>query len=219
MKKILFIFLLSFFTFLFVGCHSEHNSGITKSSLRGGFSGGGEPASPIWLGFTSDKTMIREGDDLALKVYYGTILSYPNDFINLFEKDGVSPDEIQVVFLITYGRCSKDLLQKGEETYTKPEYIINLTRIGETIFKTIDEFGSNSYPMLGKNSQYDEIVLVSDLFNEKMGYISFVIKINGVFQGVIDENSTGGSATLYYKNDNGNIMLYDSYYKYSNSII
>lgn len=217
MKKVLSIF-LTISLLLFVSCGFNQNS-IVNGSLSAGFSGD-EDSSPFWVGFTSNKAILDEGDNLALMVYYGTILSYPDDYIDKFKKDDVAPDEIRAYLLIRYGQYNKELMHKGKNIFEKSEYTLNYTKTGETVYKTIEEFGVELYPMLGKNSQYEEIVLSSDSFCEEMGCITFSIKICGVYQGIVDKaNSTGNGKTLYYKNNNGLITLYDSYYNFFNSII
>lgn len=216
MKKILLIF-LTISLLLLVSCDYNQNN-MAKGSLSAGFSG--EESPPVWLGFTSDKTKIKKGEDLTLKVYYGTILNYPDGFTAQFDRDGVSPETINVDFIIRYGRFSKELIQSGKNIFEKPEYTLIYTMTGEIVYKPIEKFGVDLYPMLGENSQYEKIVLSSDLFGEEIGYISFIIKINGVYQGVLDnENSTGGSISLSYKFDDDCITLYDSYYDFFNSII
>ena len=216
MKKLLLL-LLSLLSLLFVCCDKkqENNSDI----LCAGF-GGEEEESPVWLGFTSEKSVIKKDEDLTIILYFGTLLKYPDDYLILFKKDEVLPDDIYTELVISYGLYTKELLQKGEYTFTNPEYTLRYTKIDEINYKIIENFGADLYPMLGKNSQCEQINLSSSLFSEENGYICFIINSYGVYSDVIDKDRvSGGSVTLYYRIDKDNIILYDSYYKYFNSII
>lgn len=206
MKKVI-IMLLIFLVLLLVCCDSEQKNNKESNSLNVGFSSE-EPSPPTWISITSDKTKVKKGEDLILNVCYGTSLHYPDDFIIEFHEDDVLPCEISVDFIIKYGRCTKELIHKGKNIFDKSEYSLHSTKIGETVYKTIDEFGVDLY------SRYEKIVLSTDLFTEEMGYIAFAIKINSFY-----DCQGNGSSALYYKNNNGVITLYDSRYSFYHNVI
>lgn len=194
------------------------NSGNTNVLSVGFTNSEAQPSD--WIGITSDQSTIKVGDNLITKVYYGTLNSYPDDYLKMFKYNDFLPNDVLVELVISYGVCTKDLLEKGDYTYTEPEYTINYTITSEDVFKVIEQFGADEYPRLGVNSKYDDIVIPSSYFNGNMGFIRFSICEYGVYDDFVDRNNSNGtSVSIYYVIAGDNITLYGDYNSFYNSVI
>ncbi len=211
--KILVILVMSIT--LLTGCKNVKND---DNGLNCGFDSG-EPLSNYWSGLTSDKTRLKVGENLTIKFYYGTSANLPDDLPYNFQHNGILPDNILTEMVIGHGICTKELLQKGEYTYKKPEYTYESQFLEENVYKEIPDFTSKNYPLIGANSAFETITIPSDWFFGEMGVIRCSIAIYGAWlEGVDRENSTGTSKCFYYRIEDDNVILYDSYYKFFNDI-
>ena len=195
------------------------NESVSTRPFSVGFENG-EAQPNDWIGISSNQSSVKVGDSLTVKVYYGTLCSYPDDYLKMFKYNGSSPNDVLVELEISYGLCTKELLDKGYYTYIEPEYIINYTTISRDVFKVIERFGADEYPRLGANSKCDDIIIPSSYFNDNMGFISFSICEYGIYDGFVDQdNSNGTSISIYYIIDGDNITLYSNYYDFYNNAI
>lgn len=215
MKKAVLMTLLFFSLFIFVGCNINESSIIVNDKTSTGLNKT-EPNSPIWLSLTSEKSIIKLDENLIIRLYYGTTLNYPDDFLCQFEKNGLSPDDIYTELVISYGKYYREIIQNDENIYSNSEYKLESIKTGEIIYKNIEKFGAELYPMLGYDSQNEIINLSSDLFSEKYGFVCCSIRIFPVYSDEIDkDNGTGNGITLYYIIDDDSVLLYDNFYAFN----
>lgn len=200
-----------------IGCKEATNENY---KLKGGFDNNGEELSPsIWCGFTADKNKLKVGKELTIKLYFGTLLNYPEDLPNRFKHNGILPNNVLTEISMGHGIYEKDLLEKGEYTNNNPEYVFRYESIEKSVCKKLDNFTVRNYPQAGLNSKFETIVVPSDFFVKEMGSITWSVTIYGVWpEGVDRDNAVGSGATLYYRVENNNIILYDNYYNFFNDI-
>lgn len=217
MKKIFILCTCLIFAICLTGCkQAKKNNG-----LKGGFDNNSIELLPsTQCGFTTDKTELKIGEDLTVKLYFGTISNYPNDYPYVHKHNNTSPDNVLTEILMKYGTYTKVALQDIKRNCHKPQYTYNYENIETSLYKEIDDFTAEKYPHVEiAYSKYEMIVVPSSYFVGEMGSIQWVINIYGIWaEGVDRENYIGIATSLYYRIERNNVILYDSYYNFVNDI-
>lgn len=182
-----------FLFFAFVGCSEE-------KEIRGGFGSDGEPVAPIKVAFTAEKSKIKIGNDLDIKLYYGSISDYNTTY-------ACAP--VSVTATLTM----RSWIYEGD--YQSPR----LTE--ERLIKKIDDFTNNSYKWTSGSQDestvgIESIIIPSEWFGGDEGCISWDVLAFIVFpsDSPLKEQSEGGGISLYYIKDNKDIILFANYYDF-----
>lgn len=177
---------------------------MVSRKLRGEPESNGELAPPIWTAFTSDKSRLKIGEDLTIKLYYGTSKNFPN------EDDDVMPIDTFTKIIMGYSVYGN--LDSYGGGYSSE-------LIEEIVLKEIDDFGSQNYPAAGLNSISETITVPANWFVGEKGCIGWSIGMYAIWsKGSEPKNYGGGGIALYYRIEDENIILFDSYYKFFNDI-
>ncbi|MGI6710419.1 MAG: hypothetical protein ACOX4W_03130 [Bacilli bacterium] len=190
---------------------------MVSRKLRGGYDDEGvEPAPPIWTEFTSDESRLKVGDNLVIKFYYAPQSSYD---ISTYDP---APISVTAKIITGYGTYTRKLLQKGDYTYSQPEYTFEYENKEEFVKKEISNFAnSNNYPTAGSEFvAFEEIEIPANWFVGEMGAIGWTVvaKLTWAEEAGIDSINQSGGVSMYYRIEGENIILYSSYYNFSNDI-
>ena len=205
MKKCLLIIIL-FFSILLTGC--QNDVGTLKSE---NFASEDPSLSNFLCAYIIENNCSQEGDDIEVKLYLGTSYQNKEELIDIFKKNNVIPDDIVVKLYVEHGKYTKKLLQKGEETYIKPEYTLEFESEEKKEYMELNNFNSKNYPLIGEKSTYKKFIIPSNWFNSSMGAIVWSIQIFAKYTDGIDfDNSFGVSDVLYYRKEKNKIILYNN---------
>lgn len=190
---------------------------MVSRKLKGGFdSNGDEPEPPIWVEFTSEESRLKVGDNLTINLYYAPQSSYD---ISTYDP---APISVTAKIIMGHGTYTRELIQKGEHTYSQPEYTFEYEGIEELVKKEISNFANlSNYPTASSASvAFEEIEIPIDWFVGEMGSIAWTIaaELTWADGTGIDSENQGGGVALYYKIEGENIILYSSYYNFFNDI-
>lgn len=164
-----------------------------------------EPAPPIWTMFTLDESRIKIGEDLTIKFFYSPQSSYGIDTYD--------PAPISVSAKIIMGHSVYGSLNSYG---SYPSELIE-----EFVLKEIDNFADeDSYPVGASNAAFEEIVIPAEWFVGEKGSIGWSVDVELIWaeETGIEPETQGGGAALYYRVEDENIILYNSYYKFFNDI-
>ena len=170
--KILYLLMIYLMIGLLIGCGKEnHGSDDPK--------GPGEFTAKIVL----EKNEIKLGEDLKVRLYYGTRIKRLADL--RYKIDGEYASEYYAQIEMDYGRY--DFIYPGidQGDFRKEKVLIKEDTI---IYKEIEDFCSANYPDIyfgiDENSRYEDIIIPSYIFTEENGYVRVGVIIYGLIQGV-----------------------------------
>ena len=198
-KKIVCVGVLLIMLFSLAACSAEGKD----MGLKAGFEkGSGEPAPPIKVEVISEKSRLKVGEDLTVKLCYGSLSSY----------DRYDPAPVSVTAKIFMGHSVY-----GDKSPWGGSYASTL--IEQFVLKEIDDFADSMY--LWQNKQASEtIVIPADWFAGERGGIGWSVTAHIIpsEDSPQEEWSEGGGVALYYRIKGENIILYDTYYNFYNDI-
>jgi len=163
-----------------------------------------EETLPVVMAFISEKSKIKVGDDLMIKLYYGTLVNLPTR-----ENNSTLVDTSVKMFMSQYVYGTLDT---SGGSYAE-ELIIN------NIYKEFNDFSTQNYPVAGYNDIpmiYEIITIKANWFIGERGYIRWAIKTLVIWEEG-SENS-GGFIDLFYRVEGEDILLYSNYYNFFNGI-
>lgn len=160
------------------------------------------------IDFVINASKIKKGEDLIVKLYFGTLDDYPEDYL---PRNGVAPDNVLTELMINRYIYTKKTVQGLGMSCRKAEYVDE--KIESKVCKTIDDFTKDNYPYAyNEQLEYETMVVPADYFVGEMGSIVWSIRVYGVWSGEVDRaNCMGVGTSLYYRVKKNNIILYDDY--------
>lgn len=206
-KKILCFSIALLLIFSLAACVKETEE---DAGLRAGFeTNGDEPAPPILVRFTSDKSRLKVGEDLTIKLYYIPNSNYDTAY---------DPASISISAKINMGHSIYGDLCPWGGSYSSE-------LIEQFVLKDIENFFDQEYTPkyfsdVGWFSGTETIVIPAEWFAGERGSIGWwlIAHIDFPEDSVQEDFSESGGVALNYRVEGENIILYDSYYKFFNDI-
>lgn len=176
-----------------VGCGQRHKNEPLWIVENGG---GCDPGPPIWMAVATEKSELNTGEDLPVKLYYQPFADY-KEYLDL---KGVN--------------CTITMEQSGRDD---SNHIIDGEKMN---IRTIKNFSDELYVDYDHNgyhytSALEEITVPAEWFAFEKGAVTWCITFELVLSGC-DRIAESGGISLYYLKSGDLILLFDSYYHFSN---
>lgn len=181
--RILYLILIYLMIGLLIGCGKNNNLNVEIDGRDDYFSDDPEGPGVVSVKIVLEKNEIKLGEDLKVKLYYGTPVKRLADVT--IKIDGEYASEHFVQMKMDYGRYELTYPGIDYGDYRKEKLLIKTDTI---IYKEIEDFCSANYPDIyygiDENSRYEDIIIPSYIFTEENGYVRVGVIIYGVVQGV-----------------------------------
>lgn len=177
--------------------HRAEYGFLYETELSGGFASDGEPASPIKVVYTAEKSKLRVGSDLKVKLFYGWV-GEPH------------PDAYGSV---TTTFTMRSWVYEGNEARLSRELLLG--NLGERFVWQFDEICHWERDHWESDSAdgAETVIIPSEWFLGEEGAIGWDLAIRS---NDSPQNSLmSGGASLYYIKEAEEITLFGSYYDFS----
>lgn len=168
--------------FAFAGCSKEEDQ-----ELYGGFISGDDPAPPIAVLFRAEKSKIKIGSDLSIKLWY---------FRSSYDCAYASAD---ITATLTMGNW---IYESDRRTYSLME---------ERVVRQVNDFAVNPY-----RTESIVIPNEWFVGNQGGISWNVVVSIDFPSDSPLEDTSEGGGSSLYYIKKNDEFILFPSYYEFYN---
>ena len=177
-----------------VGCGQRHKNeplwiveGVGECDL----------ALPIWRAISTEKSELNTGEDFSVKFYYCPVDAYLESYSNL--------ESVNCTLTMKMGGFDENNQTIDDE---------------EIEIKTIENFSEKLYVEYYRNdiryvAAMEEITVPADWFSYEKGAVVFFVTFEYVLADSSPQFESGG-ISLYYLKSGNTILLFDSYYHFSN---